>query len=354
VIAYILLLQVNLTGHPAVVVGVITTAVLYLAGAWIAWRVAPVVAEAIIASPRIARESIDAHLIRIFTRLLGIAGAAALLSIGADRMGIPVYGIVAGLGVGGLAIALAAQPTVENLIGGLSLFADKSVRVGDYCRCGTDEGTVEAIGIRSTWIRGTDRTLTTIPNSILSKMPVVNFGRRDETMIQTIVGVRYETSPEQLRHLLVKIRELLISHPMIRTDSARARLTGFGASSLDIEVFAYVETRQRIEFLAVREDILLRIMELVNESGTGFAFPSQTLYFGRDTGLDVPRTQAAEAAVKQWREAGKLPFPNFPPEYVEQLQDTLPYPSAASAEQSSGSKPPGANSPGTDRNASKS
>lgn len=310
VTGYVLLLQVNLTGHPAVVASVITTAVIYLASAWIAWRVAPVVAEAIIASPRIGSESIDAHLIRISTRLLGIAGAAVLLSIGADRMGLPVYGIVAGLGVGGLAIALAAQPTIENLIGGLSLFADKSLRVGDYCRCGSDEGTVEAIGIRSTWIRGIDRTLTTIPNSALSKMPVVNFGRRDETMIQTIVGVRYETSPDQLRHLLVKIRELLSSHPMIRMESARVRLIGFGASSLDIEVFAYVETRDRVEFMAVREDILLRIMDLVKESGTGFAFPSQTLYLGRDDGLDAARAQTAEAAVKQWRESGTLPSTN--------------------------------------------
>ena len=250
--------------------------------------------------------------------------------MGADRLGIPVYGIVAGLGVGGLAIALAAQPTVENLIGGLSLFADKSIRVGDFCRCGTDEGTVETIGIRSTWIRGTDRTLTTIPNAALSKMSVVNFGRRDQTMMKSVLGVRYETTPEQLRYLLVKLRELLLSHPCINPDTARARFIGFGASSLDIEVFAYVKTTIRAEFLGVQEDVWLRVMDLVEQSGTGFAFPSQTLYFGRDNGLDPKRTEAAEAHVRQWRDEGHLPFPNFSAEQAERIRGSLVYPAPGS------------------------
>ena len=226
------------------------------------------------------------------------------------------------------------EPTIENLIGGLSLFADKSIRVGDFCRCGTDEGTVETIGIRSTWIRGTDRTLTTIPNSALSKMSVVNFGRRDQTMMKAVVGVRYETTPEQLRYLLVKLRELLLSHPCLHPESARARFTGFGASSLDIEVFAYVKTTVRTEFLSVQEDIWLRVMDIVAQSGTGFAFPSQTLYLGRDDGLDVKRTEAAEVQVRQWREKDRLPFPNFSPEQLREMRDSLAYPPPGSPEAS--------------------
>src|SRR5262249_23353356 len=159
-VAYLALVQINLIGRVGSAVELVATAVMFLSGAWMAWRAAPVLAEAIIASPTIAPESIDAHLIRICTRLLRIVGAAPLLAIGADGMGIPVYGIVAGLGVGGLAIALAAQPTIENLIGGLSLFADKPIRVGDFCKYGDDIGTVETVGIRSTRIRGVDRTLT--------------------------------------------------------------------------------------------------------------------------------------------------------------------------------------------------
>jgi MscS family membrane protein len=254
VVALSALAQINLMGSVANAVELAATAVMYIAGAWLSWRLAPVVAEAIIALPRIAPESIDAHLIRICTRLPGMFAGAGLLAFGADRVGIPVYGIIAGLGVGGLAIALAAQPTVENLIGGLSLFADKPIRVGDLCRYGNDEGTVEAIGIRSTRIRGIDRALTTIPNATLSKMPVVNLAQRDRMLIRTVIGVRCETSPEQLRFLLVKIREI------------------------------------------------------------------------RDDGLNTERTEAAESQVRQWRDEGRLPFPNFSTEQIRQMRGTLPYP----------------------------
>ncbi|MEI7937057.1 MAG: mechanosensitive ion channel family protein [Verrucomicrobiota bacterium] len=339
-LAYLALLQLNLRGSVATAFEVVATAVIYLAGAWISWRFAPVVAEAAIASPHIPTDSVDAHLIRICTRLLGMVAGAVLLAMGADRLGIPVYGIVAGLGVGGLAIALAAQPTVENLIGGLSLFADKSIRVGDFCRCGTDAGTVEIIGIRSTWIRGADRTLTTIPNAALSKMSVVNFGRRDKTLIQSTIGVRYETSPEQLRFLLAKIREMLLGHPRICPDAVRVRFIGFGACSLDIEVFAYVTTTVRAEFLAIQEDVLLRVMDLVEQSGTGFAFPSQTLYFGRDDGVDARRTEAAEAQVRQWRDEGRLPFPDFSPEQVRQMRGAVAYPPPGSSEASTAKSSP--------------
>jgi len=152
-VTYFALGQINLIGEVASIIELAATAIMFLAGAWIIWRIAPVLAEAIIATPKINTESIDAYLIRICMRLLGIIAAAALLAVGAQRLGLPVYGILAGLGVGGLAIALAAQPTMENLIGGLSLFADKPIRVGDVCRYGSEEGTVEAIGIRSTRIR---------------------------------------------------------------------------------------------------------------------------------------------------------------------------------------------------------
>lgn len=325
-VTYLSLVQINLRDRVGSAIELGATAAVYLAGAWLSWRAAPVVAEAIIASPRIAPEGVDAHLIRLCTRLLGLVAWAGLLVMGADSLGIPAYGVVAGLGVGGLAIALAAQPTIENLIGGLSLFADKPVRVGDHCRCGTDEGTVEAIGLRSTRIRGVDRTLTTIPNAALSKMSIENLTERDRMLIQSVIGVRYETRSEQLRYLLVKIRELLLGHPRVHSDTTRVRLVGFGASSLDIEVFAYVTTRDRAEFLAIQEDVLLRVMDIVEQSGTGLAFPSQTLYFAKDHGLDSGRTEVAEVAVRQWRDEGCLPFPNFSPEQVRQVQDTLVYP----------------------------
>jgi MscS family membrane protein len=326
VIAYLALLQINLLGAVGSAIGLAATAVMYLAGAWLSWRVAPVIAEAIITSPSIAPESIDAHLIRICLRLLGLVAAAGLLAIGAERIGMPVYGIVAGLGVGGLAIALAAQPTVENLIGSLSLFADKAIRVGDFCKCGDTLGTVDAIGIRSTRIRGPDRTVTTIPNAALSKMPLVNFTQRDHMLLRIVISVRCETSAEQLRFLLAKLREMLLAHPRILAESARVRLTGFGASSRDIEMFGYARTGDWAEFLGIQEDVFLRIIDIVQQSGTDFAFPSQTLYFARDPGPDQKQTQAAEAQVRQWRGEGRLPFPDFSPEQLERIRGSLAYP----------------------------
>jgi len=324
--AYLALVQINLIGNAGSAIEVTATVIEYLAGAWICWRLAPVIAEAIIASPNIHTESIDAHLIRICARLLGIVAGVALLAVGAERIGVPLYGVVAGLGVGGLAIALAAQPTVENLIGGLSLFADKPIRVGDFFRYGSDIGTVEGIGIRSTRIRGLDRTLTTIPNAALSKMPVENFALRDRLLIKSTISVRYETSPEQLRFLLVKIRELLLGHPRIHPEPARVRFVEFAASSLNLEVFAYATTRDWEEFLGIREDLFLRIMDIVKQSGTAFAIPSQNVYFDRDNGLDACRTSAAETQVQSWRDEGRLPFPDFAPEQKDQLRGSLVYP----------------------------
>lgn len=129
-----------------------------------------------------------------------------------------------------------------------------------------------------------DRTLTTIPNAALAKMPIVNLSQRNQMLIQTVIGLRYETSPEQLRDVLVKLRELLVGHPRVHPDQVRARFIGFGASSLDIEVFAYVMTRDWAEFLGIREDILLRVMDIIEQGGTALAFLSQTLYLGRDRG----------------------------------------------------------------------
>lgn len=332
VVAYLALVQLNLIDEPGVVVGVAATEIMFFAAAWLSWRLAPVVAEAIIASPRIGPESIDAHLIRVTARLLAIVGSASFIALGAERLGAPVYGIVAGLGVGGLAIALAAQPTIENLIGGLNLFADKPIRVGDVCRYGTDIGTVEAIGIRSTRIRGADRTLTTIPNAALAKMPIVNLTRRDRILIQTVIGLRYETTPEQLRYVLVRLRELLLGHPRVDPDTARARFVGLGNSSLDIEVFAYVTTRDWAEFLGIREDILLRIVDVVEEGGTAIAFPSQTLYLGRDGIPEGGKAEAAEAAVRAWRDAGSLPFPNFTPERARALHGSVAFPPPGSTD----------------------
>ena len=259
-----------------------------------------------------------------------VAGIALL-----QNLGFNVTGLIAGLGVGGLAVALAAQKTIENLFGGVSVISDRAVRVGDFCKYSADQvGTVEEIGLRSTRIRTLDRTLVTIPNADFSQRALENYAVRDRIRLCTMVALRYETTPDQLRWVIAEMRKLLLGHPKILRDPARARFVAFGAHSLDVELFAYVDTLDWNEFLQVREDIFLRLMDIVEASGTGFAFPSQTLYLGRDTGVDDERQAETERAVAGWRERNELPFPDFSPEAQGKLENKIDYPPKGSSEAS--------------------
>jgi len=248
-----------------------------------------------------------------------------------QNAGLNVTGILAGLGIGGLAIALAAQKTVENLFGGITLIIDQPVRVGDFCRFGERLGTVEEVGLRSTRVRTLDRTVVTVPNSEFASLQLENYALRDRIWLHLTLGLRYETTADQLRHVLVEVRRMLYAHPMVDPAPARIRFVGFGAHSLDCEVFAYVLTRDIDEFLAVQEDVLLRVMDIVAGSGTGFAFPSQTLYVRRDPGLDEARSRAAEDRVRAWRQARTMSLPDFPPDEVAAVRGTLDYPPEGSA-----------------------
>ena len=248
--------------------------------------------------------------------------------------GVPLAPLLAGIGVGGLAVALAARPTIENVIGGFTLFADKPVRVGDFCRFGNNRlGTVEEIGLRSTRIRTLDRSVVSVPNSQFSELQLENLTLRDRIRLHAVLQLRYETTPEQLRYVLAKLHELAVAHPKISNDPPlRVRFMGFGDYSLDVEIFIYVATNDWDEFLAVREDMFLRMMGIIKEAGTGFAIPAQTTYLTRDKQKDTEQVQAAEAEVSTWRSEGKLPFPDLPAERTQKIKDTLEFPPAGSPE----------------------
>ena len=161
---------------------------------------------------------------------------------------------------------------------------------------------MEDISLRSTRIRTPDRTELSIPNGSLATMNVENLSRRDKFLFNTKLGLRYETSPDQMRYVLAQVRRLLYEHPKVETDGARNRFIAFDASALSMEIFCYILTRDYNEFLAIREDLLLRIMDIVDAAGTGFAFPSQTLYLSRDAGVDKEK---AERVARQVRNGGK-------------------------------------------------
>ena len=322
--------QLTLTGWVSGGVGWLAEAITYFALAWIAWTGSIAVAEAVIASPRIPDQSLNAHLLRLLARTFGIVAAIAIVFYVSKQLGVPLYGLVAGLGVGGIALALAAQPTIENFIGSISLFADQPVRVGDFCHFGDESAYVEEIGLRSTRLRKRDDTIVHVPNGDFSKRELTNESRRRRRLYETTLGLRYETSPEQLRYVMARLREMLHGHPKVSPDKLHVRFHGFGAYSLDLEVFAYIRTRDWLIYRAIREDINLRIMDIVEEAGTGFAFPSHTAYLGRDSGLDAGRGHEAEAQVQEWRSKGQLPFPEFDQGERKEKEDVLDYPPAGS------------------------
>lgn len=264
---------------------------LFVAAAWAAWQLCWLVVEAIIASPFVPDNSYDANLLRLIARVASLVAAGGVLIYGANFIGVPALGLVAGVSVGGIALALAAQSTIENLFGGVSLFADRPFRVGDTIRFGDSHGTVEAIGPRSTRIRGLDGTLTAVPNADLAKTRVTNFTVRERFLFRHRFGLRYETPAAQLRWLVAELARRVATHPEVELDPGRGlprvHLVGLGESSIDIEIYAHVRVTTLARFLPVQEALILEVMAAVEEAGTGFAFPSRTAYLARDPGLDA-------------------------------------------------------------------
>ena len=245
--------------------------------------------------------------------------------------GINLPAVLAGLGIGGIAVAFAAQKTLENLFGGVMIISDKPIHVGDFCRAGEYSGNVESIGLRSTRIRTLKRTVVSVPNGQLAVMSLENYAMRDKILFCHTLRLRYETKPDQLRYVLAEIRKMLYEHSKVESPSARIRFIGFGNSSMDLEVFAYVLETEYEPFLHIQEDLLLRILEIVEASGAGLALPSQTTYVAGDSGLNAAKSETAVATVRQWRDQGKLPFPDFPPETIKEIDNALEYPPPDSA-----------------------
>jgi MscS family membrane protein len=213
------------------------------------------------------------RLLRVVIILLAIFSILTLV-------GVDTKTALAGVGIGGVAIAFGAQKTIENLLGGIFLLTDKAIAIGDKCRIGDRVGTVEDITLRSIRLRTPEQTLLSIPAGGLSQSNIENFASRRKIPVQTTLELRYGTTMEQLRSILDTIRRLLAENPRLETATARVQLITYGPNSIQVELFAYVRTRDEAEFRAVREDLLLHIGEVVDGSGSGFAMPARLLYIG--------------------------------------------------------------------------
>ena len=309
----------------------ITSIALIVSATWIFWRV--------------VRWSL--HRVRLRALAHGHAGTGSLMLLGERILKAVIFGAgvlavlgslgfnmstaLAGLGIGGLAIGFGAQKTIENLFGGVSVLGDEVFRVGDVCRFGDRTGVVEDIGLRSTRIRTDERSLLAIPNGTVATINLENLSRRDKILLKTNLSLRSETRADHLRFILSELRRLLYSHPKIENTSVRVRLIDISGAAPNIEVFVYILTQDFNEFAAIREDILLRMMDIVDNSGTGLALPAQTLYIGRDPGLAHDKAETAVKKVEELREGKKLPFPDFHKEDISSFKGSIEYPPKESA-----------------------
>jgi MscS family membrane protein len=233
----------------------------------------------------------SASVLRLTRRVVDILVIFGGVLVTLRYFGVNPTAELAGFGVGGIAVALAAQKTLENVIGGLSLIFDKALKVGDFLRVGETLGTVDDISLRSTQIRTLDRTMVSVPNGQLANMTLENFSSRDKFWLHPILALGYGTASAQLYAVLDGIRGLLQGSRHVEPESVRVRFLRFGLSSLDVEVFAYVLARDWSEFLEIQEAILVGIMECIESAGVQIALPSQTIFM-------VPASRVSEGGIE--------------------------------------------------------
>ncbi len=225
-----------------------------------------------------SQSSAATSLLRLLRRAVDVLIVFAVVMLTLRHFGIDATPALAGVGVGGIAVALAAQKTLENVIAGASLIFDQAVRVGDFLKMGEISGTVDHIGLRSTRIRTMDRTLVSVPNSQIANASIETMSARDKFWFHPIVALRFDTTPDQLQRVLEDIRGRLIEHPKISVESVRVRFFRVGPFSLDIEVSAYLLATNWDHFLELQERLLSDIIAIVSRSGASMAMPSQTMY----------------------------------------------------------------------------
>lgn len=219
-------------------------------------------------------------LIPLLNKIVNTAIFVLALLFLLQNIGFDVAALIAALGIGGVAVALASQKSVESLLGGIIISLDQPIRVGELGKFGDRIGTVEDIGLRSTRIRTLDHTLLSIPNADMASMRLENISARAMMLFEKTIGLRPETDLEQTRHILAAVRGMLRSHAML-SERPRFHLIAYGPSSIDFEIGVSVKTGNKENYLEVQEDLLLKIREIVQKTGTDFAFPAPPVYIER-------------------------------------------------------------------------
>lgn len=256
----------------------------------IGMRIVDVISDTMTSRMNPRERAVSYSVFPLFVRVVKIIVLAIGILAVLSAWGYNTTTILAGLGVGGLAVALAAQKTIENLFGGVSVITDRPVLVGDFCKFGDQSGTVEDIGLRSTRIRTNDRTVVTVPNSVFSTMTLENYSKRDRMWFHPTLFLRRDNTAEKIRAIMDAIRAILEDHPMVDPTTVPLRFTKITKESFDIEIFAYVLTPSADEFVKVQTELLLKIVEAADKLEVEFAIPLQ------ETILGPSKTPASEPA----------------------------------------------------------
>ncbi|MGR5147092.1 mechanosensitive ion channel family protein [Photobacterium alginatilyticum] len=279
---------------------------------------------------------VDSSLITVLARIFGGLTIVILGVYIIEFMGFSISPILAGIGVGGLAVALAIRPVLENVINGLTLYADGGIKIGELCKYGDKLGTIESIGLRSTRIRTLERSLITIPNSEFANMEIDNLERRDKRRMEHVFRVRAELTQDQLKLLLVNTRRILLQHPKLEEDPVRVRFMGVGEFAVLVNVVAYIRCRDHEEFMAVQEDVLFSIVQQTEAVGAQLAFSNQYQFAGNLAAMDEKLKEKAAQTVQHWHDSSNYPFPDFSYEYKYEIKDSIVYPVKTSATRLSG------------------
>jgi MscS family membrane protein len=225
-----------------------------------------------------------AVLLRPASSALKLLIAVGAVLIYLDKLGINITTLLAGLGVGGIAVALALQKPMEDVFGAFTLYTQQPIRVGDFCRVGTEMGTIEEIGLRTTRLRTLANTVIAIPNARLANEPIDNISARSKILYRPILRLRYDTTTAQLQAILDGIRALLSAHGQILQDNHRVRFKEIADDALLVEVYAYLDTKEWSVYLELAEELNMRILEIVAQAGTTLSLPARTLHIEQTDG----------------------------------------------------------------------
>jgi len=284
---------INGLGLPDTALVILSVAVkllVSLSGVWSAFRLVDVLHALLMKKARGTANRFDDLLVPMISKSLKVFVVVIGIIFVADNLNVDVTSLLAGLGLGGLAFALAAKDLLGNFFGSLTVLLDRPFHIGDWVVVGDVEGSVEAVGFRTTRIRTFYNSVVTLPNSVLTNTKIDNMGARRYRRMKTMLGLTYQTAPEKIDAFCEGIRSLIQLHPYMRKDYYQVYFNQYNAASLDILVYVFWQTPDWNTELRERHRFLLDILRLAKQLDVEFAYPTQTLFLKRDETADAPPT----------------------------------------------------------------